>query len=76
MVIMLVVGFGELVKVVLMGRVGKGVGGFERRYGTAGFSGPCVCLGVFLLFSRGCSFKGLQGTRVVYTLYSRLVSVW
>jgi hypothetical protein len=47
-VIRLVIDFGELVKVELKGGVGKGVGGWGKRDGAAGFCGPCVCLGIFL----------------------------
>jgi hypothetical protein len=52
MVIWPVIDYGDLVNVSLnrKGRDGKrsGVGGL-RVMGNAGFCGPCVCLGVFLL---------------------------
>jgi hypothetical protein len=49
MVIRLVIGFGELVKVALKGGVGKGVGQWGKRYGGCWVLLPCVYLGVFLL---------------------------
>jgi hypothetical protein len=39
----------------------KGWVGGLRGMGTAGFCGPCVCLGVFLLCSGGYLCQGLQG---------------
>jgi hypothetical protein len=49
MVIRLVIDFGDLVKVALKNvEVGKGVGEL-RSMRAAGYCGPCVYLGVFLL---------------------------
>jgi hypothetical protein len=33
----------------------------ESGAGTAGFCGPCVCLGVFLLFSVECCVRDFRG---------------
>jgi hypothetical protein len=50
MVIRLITDFSELVKVALKGgRWEKGLVSGLRDIGAAGFCGPCVCLGVFLL---------------------------
>jgi hypothetical protein len=61
MVIRIDIDFGKLVKVALRGRWEKGWVGGGSGKGDAGFCGPCVCLGVFLLCSGGCLCQGLQG---------------
>jgi hypothetical protein len=68
----LVIGFRELVKMALKRGEGKGLG-WGREMGAAGFCGPSVCLGVFLL-SWMVLVSRITGAGVVYNWYSRLVS--
>jgi hypothetical protein len=51
--------------------VGEGSG-----MGAAGFCGPCMCLGVFLLLWWRVFLSRIEGARGVYGCYSRLVSGW
>jgi hypothetical protein len=49
MVIKLIIGFGELVKVALKGGWKKGWECWGRSMRATGFCGPFVCLGMFVL---------------------------
>jgi hypothetical protein len=77
MVISLVINLGELVKVVLKRRGGKRSGCVgEDVWGLLGFVAlECVWV-YFCCCSGGCVFQGLQGSLVVHSWYSRLVSRW
>jgi hypothetical protein len=76
MIIKLVIDFGELVKVALTRKVGKGVGEWGNSMGALlGFL-VFVCVWVYFCCSGRCLCQGLQGTGVVYSWYSRLVSRW
>jgi hypothetical protein len=61
--------------VALKGEAGSGVVEGRSIMGAAGFCGPCVCLGLFLLLSWGLFMSGTAGgwgcIKLVYMLVSK-----
>jgi hypothetical protein len=59
--VMLPIEIWELDRVALKMEMGNGVGEWRKQYGSYCFCGPCVCLGIFLLFYKRVFMLGIAG---------------